>query len=140
MGSEILLEDLTRVIDKECHDTGVSILSRIGNECKAANHLAAYHIVQSAAGRGRSLFRQDLVIVTVERRPATANTIALAGCLSDEFAERACFAAFCGRPVESVFLACLADDALCINSNTSAGGILFGVIILRVDIREAGLD
>jgi len=76
-------------------------------------------VVIGAAGRCRSLARQDLVVVAMKW--LAANTIALACRARDQFAEWTRAFAGLGRPVQPVFLALLADDPLGVSGGPGAG-------------------
>src|SRR5262249_41468347 len=138
--AEILFEDDAGVVDDERHHAGVQILGRIGDEREPPDHLAAHDVVERAAGRCGSLPREDLVVVAVEGRAATADAIAFAGGLSHEFAKRALLISLRGRPIEPVLLAGPTDDALRVDADTIPGPVFLGVFVLRIRIGEAGLN
>src|SRR6516225_454213 len=89
---------------------------------------------------GRSLAREDLVIVAVVRRASTAGLIALRCRVRDQVAERARLFTRLRRPVQAIFLSRLADNALRIGGGASAGARDLGIVILRIDVGEEGLD
>ena len=97
-------------------------------------------VIGGAALRGRPLLGQDLVVIAVIRRAIFAGAIALPRCRGKQLAERALLFALRQWPIETVFLAGRADEALGINVGACAGAIRTGVIILRVDISKTGLD
>ena len=59
--------------------------------------------------------------------------------LRDEFTKRTRIA-IRRRPEKAVLLAGRTDDALRINAGTGPGAVLFGILVLRIDIGETGLD
>ena len=63
----------------------------------------------------------------MERRTLATETITLARRLGDELAERACVPAFCFGPVKPILFARLTDNALRVDTGTSASAILFCV-------------
>jgi hypothetical protein len=62
---EVFLEYGAGVADDKGHHAGVTVLGRIGDERKAADHLAVDDVIGDAAGRMPALFGQDLVVVAV---------------------------------------------------------------------------
>src|SRR5258707_1203654 len=130
---------LAGVSEEERHLPGFSILGGVGDERTPADHLAAHHIVHCAARYVRSLFRQDLVIVAVKWRTAAADPISLTGRLGDQLSKRTIISALCRRPVQPIFLARAADDALGKNPDAGAGSVLLRVFVLSVNIGKARL-
>src|SRR5690242_11994008 len=126
--------------DHESHHARIPVLRGIGNQPEAADHVATHHIVQCTAWSGRPLLVQNLEIITMERGSPGACAIALRGCLGDELAKGAGLFALRGRPIQAVLFSLLANDALRIGFYASASPILFGVLVLCVNISKTGLN
>src|SRR5262249_26208395 len=139
---EILLIHVAGMTNDEGLHARISIFGRPGDKPKATDHVATHDVVQGPAGSRRSLLCQDLEIISVVRcaLAAPANTVASAGCLSDEFTKRTRLFTLCGRPIEAVLLPGLADNALGISFHASARAILLRIFALRIDIRQGGLN
>src|SRR5262249_60794744 len=129
--AQVLLEDDALRPHDEGHDAAHTVLGGIGDEREAAGHLAVLHVAASAAGRGRSLRRQDAVVVAVVGpRAFTAldGRVALGGGVRHQRAQRAPVGIAGRLPVETVALAGLARALLRVRTRTAAGSILGGVL------------
>src|SRR5262249_46672951 len=136
--AEIFFVHHAVMIDDKGHHAGISIFGRIGHEPKAADHLAIDDVIRRAAAGGGALLGEDFKVIAVVRRAAFADPVTLPGRAADKFATRAFIAAGRSRPIQSVFFALAADDALGINTGADAM-IPGGVLVLRVHISQTGL-
>ena len=141
--AEIFLIDDAVLIDDEGHDAGIAIGGRIGDQRKAARHMAIDDIILSAAGRVLSLLGQNVEIVAVigprlwMRRtgPITGRPGA-----RDERPQRAfLFAGFDG-PIEPIALADLAHEVLRVFRRAAGPQVLGGIFALGRDVGAAHFD
>src|SRR5262245_32998028 len=137
--AEIPFVDVAVIVDDEGHDPGVAVFGWIGDEAEAADHVAAYDVINGAARSVRALAGQDLVVIAVIRFPG-ADAIAPLGCGSDCLTERTVRLAARRRPVQAVLLAGRTDDLLCVNRLAIFVLEFIRVFVLRVPISEHGLQ
>src|SRR6202008_3577630 len=123
--------------DDEGHDAGIAVVGGIGDERKAADHLAFDHVVERPARGARALPGQDPIVIAVIGLRLAAGLVAFRGRVGGKLPERTVVVV--RRPIEAVLFAGTGDDPLRIDAHTVAA-ILIGIFVLCVDKSEAGLD
>src|SRR5664280_3869220 len=131
--SEVPFIDHSGRIHQEGHDSGVAVLGRIGDECEATRHLAIHDVAFGATLGLSALSRQDPVVVAVERlRSIVFASIALAGGIGYQGANRALGLPLGNLPIKSVLLAFIANELLRVLVDGIAIMRLLKIIVLSI--------
>ena len=140
--SQILLKDLAIVVHDESHHSGVSVLRRIRNHGKAADHLSLHQVTVCAAGRVFPLRRENLIVVAMIGRRAAGLLflVTLTPCPHHDRTERTLGLTLLCFLVQSILFSRIADKFLCVLQETVFIPVFHRIFALGIDNRQQGLN
>ena len=125
IGSQVLLVNLSVLINDERHHTGISILDRIRDERKTASQLSINGVILGAAGRAAALTPKQTVSVTMKWNRALFLSIAFLESLGDQWSHRTRRLTFGRLPIQAVVFTFVTQEFLCILLGVSITCLLY---------------
>src|SRR5208282_3093199 len=137
----VLLEQHPILVDDECHHPRIAVFRGIGNEGESADHLPIDHVVLRTAWRVTALAFEHMKVVAMERRAGVRLcAVSFIGRECRQRPERAFGLTFGRFPVQTVLLACVADELQRELMRASVIVTLVVVLGLSIGQRSAHVD